>query len=139
MKKLCGFGLLGCLAVSACASSQAPAASPSEAFAAGHCQGPVTITRQADVGSVGRLCKVIDGDLRIVGTTLTTLDGLGGVQSVHHLVIRNNPRLTSITGLRAVHASTGVTLMDNPLLAGVRGNAGTTLSEREQVGSRSGT
>ena len=107
MKKLYGFGLLGCLAVSACASSQAPAAMPADVFASGDCQGPVTIAREADVHSVGRLCKVIDGDLRIVGTALTTLDGLGGVQSVRHLVIRNNPRLTSIAGLRGVHASTG--------------------------------
>ena len=118
MKTLFGFGLLGCLAVSACAASQAPVVAPA---ASGGCQGPVTIARQADVSSVGRLCATIDGDLRIIGTSLTSLDGLDGVHSVHNVVIQNNPMLTNVAGLRGLRTVMRVTVKDNPSLTSLDG------------------
>jgi hypothetical protein len=81
----------------------------------------VTIARKADLTSVGRWCASIDGDLRIVETDLTNVDGLDHLQSVRNLIVLNNANLASLEGLRGLRAATGVTLMGNPSLRSLDG------------------
>src|SRR5262245_13725194 len=112
MKHSTLFGLLGSLMISACATAaHAPRASVDVAV---RCTGPVTIQRQADVRAVAATCGAIDGDLRVVGTDITNLDGLENIHSVSYLVIAENPRLENVRGLRGLVSVRGITLMDNP-------------------------
>jgi hypothetical protein len=125
MKHLLGFTLFGCLAASACASPQpSQTAATASRSATRSCQGPVTIARKADLTSVGTWCATIDGDLRIVETDLTNLDGLDHLQSVRNLIVLNNANLASLEGLRGLRAATGVTLMGNPSLKSREGLEG---------------
>ena len=112
------FGLLGCIITTACGTEAGALPARSADIAAGTavCQGPVTIHRQADVRSVGATCGSIDGDLAIVGTDVTDLDGLGNIRSVRYLVVANNPRLSNIRGLAGLHVARGVTIVENPAL-----------------------
>jgi len=121
MKHLLGFTLLGCFASSACASPPPPQTAATVSRSARSCQGPVTIARRADLTSVGRWCATIDGDLRIVETDLTNLDGLDHIQSVRNLIVLNNANLASLEGLRGLRAAVGVTLMGNPSLKSLDG------------------
>ena len=125
MKHLLGFTLLGCLAASACASPQPPqTAATASRPATRSCQGPVTIARKADLTSVGRWCATIDGDLRIVETDLTNVDGLDHLESVRNLIVLNNAKLASLEGLRGLRAATGVTVVGNPSLKSLDGLEG---------------
>jgi hypothetical protein len=89
MKRLLGLTLLGCLCLSACASSPPPrVATPRNQFVAMSCQGPVTIRGQADLDSVSEVCRTIDGGLRIVGTDITSLRGLGRLRPTGYLLVQ---------------------------------------------------
>jgi hypothetical protein len=121
------FGLVGCLMASVSAGSTPPRMSEAEGAAPErHCAGPVTITRQSDVTSVGAFCQVIDGDLRIAGTDVTNLDALEGLRSVRYLVVVNNPKLESVTGLRGLRSARGVNFIENPALRSLEGLSGIT-------------
>lgn len=122
MKHSTLFGLLGSLTISACASAaHAPRASVDIAV---RCTGPVTIQRQADVRAVATTCGAIEGDLRVVGTDVTNLDGLEHIRSVSYLVIAENPRLENVRGLRGLVSVRGITLMNNPALTSLEGLEG---------------
>jgi len=84
------------------------------------CHGPVDIHGQADLGILTG-CESIDGDLRITGTTLSSLSGLERIRSVGYLVISDNPSLTSIEGLSGLKSAAGVTINANPRLASLSG------------------
>ena len=89
MKRLFGLALLGCLSLSACASPPPPrAATSGNQFVAMSCQGPVTIRGQADLDSVSEVCRTIDGVLRIVGTDITNLHGLGRLRPAGYLLVQ---------------------------------------------------
>jgi hypothetical protein len=118
-------GLVGCLVASVCAGSEATrAARAVDEVVERHCSGPVTIARQSDVRSVGAFCNVIDGDLRIAGTDVTSLDGLEGVRSVRNLVVINNPKLASLHGLSGLRDARAITVMGNPVLTTLSGLEG---------------
>lgn len=65
------------------------------------CPGNVTLASQAEVNSAG--CQYVDGNLIISGADITDLSPLGMLTSVKGgLVIRNNPKLQTITGLNSL-------------------------------------
>ena len=90
MKRLLGLTLLGSLCLSACASPPPRAATARNQLVAMSCQGPVTIRGQADLDSVSEICGTIDGALRIVGTDITTLHGLGRLRPTGYVLVRAN-------------------------------------------------
>jgi hypothetical protein len=81
----------------------------------------VIIHTQSDLRVVGERCAVIDGDLRIAATSLTTLDGLEGVREAHYVVISKNRELASIAGLCGLVRARGVTVLENPALESLSG------------------
>jgi hypothetical protein len=111
---------LGCfLLVSACGGTVRAPLTASEPF--GRCVGPVTIRTQSDLQSVAAACRVIDGDLRILGSDLANLDGLESVRTVRNLAILENRKLSNLRGLRGLVAAQGVALIDNPALENLKG------------------
>jgi hypothetical protein len=111
---------IGFLLVSACGGAVRTPIVAGEP-AAGRCVGPVTIRSQSDLRSVAATCRVIDGDLRILGSGLSNLDGLERVHSVQYLNIFENPKLSNVRGLRGLIAARGVAFIDNPALASLEG------------------
>jgi hypothetical protein len=115
--KLFGFGCF--LLVSACAGAVPAPRVASEPL--GRCMGPVTIHSEGDLRSVAATCRVIDGDLRILGSDLANLDGLENVRSIRNLAIFENPKLTNVRGLRGLRVADGVALIDDPALESLAG------------------
>lgn len=129
-------GLVGCLVASVSAgSTPARLSSGGSAGPERHCAGPVTITKQSDVSSVGSFCEVIDGDLRIAGTDVTNLDALSGLRSVRYLVVVDNPKLESVAGLRGLRSARGVNFIENPALRNLEGLSGITQLEAAVITS----
>ena len=126
-------GLLGALLISACTgAAHAPRASSDVAV---RCTGPITIQRQSDVRAVATTCRSIDGDLRIVGTDVTNLDGLENIRSVEYLVIAKNPKLENIRGLRGLVSARSITLTENPSLGSLEGLEGVEVREASVLAS----
>jgi hypothetical protein len=125
------FGL-GCfILVSACGG-----AVPSRVVANEHvsrCSGPVTIQNRSDLRSVAATCQIIDGDLRILGSDLTSLDGLERVRSVQSLAIFENPKLENLRGLRGLVSARAVALIDNPVLESLAGLDNVTVKDAAVV------
>lgn len=91
---------------------------------AGECVGDVEVKTMKDLRDVGRRCRVVHGDLAIIGSELSAIDGLESVTAAQHLCVLSNPRLTSIAGLRGLRAARGITIMNNPALTSLDGLQG---------------
>ncbi len=62
------------------------------------CQGDIVLDSQQDIDMFD--CEVINGDLTIRGSGISSLEGLSSLQEIGgSLVIENLPQLTSLTGL----------------------------------------
>lgn len=92
------------------------------------CAGPVEIRDAADLRAA-RECRVIAGDLRIMGSSLESLSGLEGLTSVRYLVVIGNPELASLEGLRGLRVADGVTISGNSALRDLTGLSGVTSLE----------
>jgi hypothetical protein len=121
MKHSVLLGLLGCLLASACGASAPRAPITAGGGVMARCEGPVTIQKQGDVRGIAATCGAIDGDLRVLGSDVTNLDGLEHLRSVRYLVVAGNPKLENVRGLRGLVAARGVTFMDNPALTSLEG------------------
>lgn len=84
------------------------------------CTGDLTVRTRADLAAAGD-CTSLSGDLRIVGSDLVTLGGLGGLASVDHLVVVGNARLESLDGLHGLTHANGIYIADNPALRELNG------------------
>jgi hypothetical protein len=129
MKNSILLGLVGSLMVTACGASGHASHVASASDGRFVCMGPITVRSQADVHSVAESCRAIDGDLLVVGTNVTSLDGLQGIHSVRYLVVAQNPKLRSVQGLGGLVSARGITFMDNPALESFSGLEGLAVTE----------
>ncbi|MFK7828730.1 MAG: hypothetical protein AB8B57_03015 [Congregibacter sp.] len=68
----------------------------------------ITLTTQAEVDAFqdnfgnGGTCRVVTGDVRIDGSDITNLNGLGAITSVGNLLVQTNDSLTNLDGLSGI-------------------------------------
>lgn len=87
------------------------------------CRNHAEIRTRADLEELAT-CTSIEGDLKITGSGLESLDGLESLQSVHYLVVVGNPKLRSISGLSGLRNAAGVTVQNNSSLESLKGLEG---------------
>ncbi len=90
------------------------------------CQQNYTFTSQIDINYFPLVypnCNEIEGNVTIMGSSITNLDGLSMVSSIGGgLSIRSNSSLTSLTGLEGVTSiGVGLEIRDNAVLISLTG------------------
>ena len=83
------------------------------------CAGPVDVQTVEDVRALSA-CTTIDGDLRILSTSLTDLSGLERLVSVRNLVVADNAALVDLAGLDGLRHADGIAIYNNPKLTSLR-------------------
>ena len=90
------------------------------------CEGPITLSSQAEVDAFD--CTEVTSDLTVRGFDIWNLDGLAGLTAVGgYLIIRNNDALASLAGLGGLTSvGGGLTIGYNDALTDLTGLGGLT-------------